>query len=377
MTLEVAQHHVSLVLSDPLFFQDVAKSYGGFLSDGDPKAVIQAHIVNSISQARSDGPPVIFDERGMSISDTPFEGAIDLVKGRGSLQTMPKWLLFALKVFLRYVFIFLHLRNGNGLVLHALGVLKEGEVYVFFGPSGSGKTTAATLSKGHTILSDDLVFLQYAEGSHWVYPTPPWGDMQRGKRENRAYPLKAVFKLIKSTEIAIRRGNPAQALADILTIPHLPTVLVGTDTLLSRFLQLIRAVPYYDLHFTKDRSFWPCVDENLRTFGIENAKYNDKERSAPMENKIPVKSPSTSSQIIDGEAVVIVPSEQMVNVLNSVGCRIWDLADGRRSIGKIAEILTQEFDVSCETALNDAIEFTRGLVEQKMMEFAGKNEKED
>lgn len=96
-----------------------------------------------------------------------------------------------------------------------------------------------------------------------------------------------------------------------------------------------------------------------------------------MENKIPVKSPSTSSQIIDGEAVVIVPSEQMVNVLNSVGCRIWDLADGRRSIGKIAEILTQEFDVSCETALNDAIEFTRGLVEQKMMEFVGKNEKED
>jgi hypothetical protein len=47
---------------------------------------------------------------------------------------------------------------------------------------------------------------------------------------------------------------------------------MGTDTLLSRFLQLIRAVPYYELRFTKDRSFWPCVDENLRKFGIENAK---------------------------------------------------------------------------------------------------------
>jgi hypothetical protein len=96
-----------------------------------------------------------------------------------------------------------------------------------------------------------------------------------------------------------------------------------------------------------------------------------------MENKIPVKSPSTASQIIDDEAVVIVPSEHMVNVLNSVGCRIWDLADGRKSIGKIAEILTREFDVCYETALNDAIEFARGLVEQKMMEFVGKNEKED
>jgi hypothetical protein len=96
-----------------------------------------------------------------------------------------------------------------------------------------------------------------------------------------------------------------------------------------------------------------------------------------MENKIPVKSASTASQIIDGEAVVIVPSEQMVNVLNSVGCRIWDLADGKRSLGEIAKIITQEYDVSYEKALNDTVEFAGGLVEQKMMEFAGEGEKKD
>jgi len=90
-----------------------------------------------------------------------------------------------------------------------------------------------------------------------------------------------------------------------------------------------------------------------------------------MENKIPIKSPSTASQIIDGEAVIIVPSEQMVNVLNPVGSRIWDLTDGRRRIEEIAEILAQEFDVSYETALKDAIEFTRDLAEKKVMGFAG------
>ena len=93
-----------------------------------------------------------------------------------------------------------------------------------------------------------------------------------------------------------------------------------------------------------------------------------------MEKKIPMRSPSTASQIIDEEAVVIVPSEQMVNVLNSVGCRIWDLADGRRSIAEIAEILTREFNVSYETALKDAIEFTRDLAEKKMMDFAATRE---
>ena len=90
-----------------------------------------------------------------------------------------------------------------------------------------------------------------------------------------------------------------------------------------------------------------------------------------MEEKIPVKSPSAAYQIIDGEAVIIVPSEQMVNVLNPVGSRIWDLADGKKSIGQIAEILADEFEVPYETALKDAIEFAGDLAKKKMMGFAG------
>lgn len=272
MTLEVAQHTISLVLSDPLFCQDVAESYRGFLSDGDPKATIEVHIVDETPQPKPNGARVTFTSRGMEVSHTSFRGSVDLVKGRGVLYTVPEGLAFSLKVFLRYLYTFLHLHEGSGLALHGLGVLKEDEVYVFFGPSGSGKTTAAELSAKHIILSDDLVFLQHAEESYWVHPTPPWGDMQRGKRENRAYPLKAVFKLIKAAEIAIHVGNPAKALADVLTIPHLPPGLVEPDILLSRFLRLMREVPYYELCFTKDLSFWPCIDEKLRKFGIENAK---------------------------------------------------------------------------------------------------------
>ncbi len=94
-----------------------------------------------------------------------------------------------------------------------------------------------------------------------------------------------------------------------------------------------------------------------------------------MENKIPIKSASAAYQIIDGEAVIIIPSEQMVNVLNPVGSRIWDLADGKKSIRQIAEILTQEFDVSYKTALKDAIEFAGDLATKKMMRFAGEGKK--
>jgi len=272
MTLEVAQHTVSLVLSDPPFFGDIAESYGGFLSDGDPKATIDVHIVDDIPQRKYNGAGVTFTNRGMEVSHTSFCASVDLVKRKGELYTVPERLAFCLKVVLRYLLTFLHLREGNGLALHGLGVVREGEAYVFFGPSGSGKTTAAGLSAPHTILSDDLVFLKHAEGTHWVHPTPPWGDMQRGKRENRPYPLKAVFKLIKAAEIAIRRVYPAKALADVITLPHLPEDLIQPDILLSGFLRLMREVPYYELCFTRDRSFWPCIDESLRRIGTENAK---------------------------------------------------------------------------------------------------------
>ena len=93
-----------------------------------------------------------------------------------------------------------------------------------------------------------------------------------------------------------------------------------------------------------------------------------------IEEKIPIKSPETAHQIIDGEAVIITPGQMMVNVLNAVGSRVWDLADGERNIEDIAKIITDEFDVSYEMALKDAFEFARDLAEKEIMAFAGKRE---
>ena len=96
-----------------------------------------------------------------------------------------------------------------------------------------------------------------------------------------------------------------------------------------------------------------------------------------IEEKIPIKSPETAHQIIDGEAVIITPGQMMVHVLNAVGSRIWDLADGRKKIGDIAKILTEEFDVSYETALNDTTEFTGDLAEKEIMGFGGEGEEKE
>jgi hypothetical protein len=80
--------------------------------------------------------------------------------------------------------------------------------------------------------------------------------------------------------------------------------------------------------------------------------------------------PDTAHQIIDGEAVIITPGQMMVHVLNAVGSRIWDLADGERNIEDIAKVLSEEFDVSYNTVLRDTTEFTTDLAQKEMMGFA-------
>jgi len=271
LKLEVAQNPICLTLSDPFFIDKIAESYRGFISGGKPKLVIQIHLPDEIPHMVSPRGGVIPEGLGFRISSINFSGNIDFAKGEGNLYTTPQRLTLALKIFLRNVFMFL-LLDGNGLILHALAVLKEKEVYVFFGPSGGGKTTAATLSEEHTILSDDLVFLQPEDGSYWVHPTPPWGDMQRGERENRPYPLKAVYKLIKSETIEVNKCNPAQALSDVITFPPMPADLIPPHRLLARFSHLVKRVPFYELRFDKDHSFWPNIDGSFSKVGIKNAK---------------------------------------------------------------------------------------------------------
>jgi hypothetical protein len=95
------------------------------------------------------------------------------------------------------------------------------------------------------------------------------------------------------------------------------------------------------------------------------------------EQEIPMKSPDTAHQIIDGEAVIITPGQMMVHVLNTVGSRIWDLADGKRNIEDIAKILAEEFDVSYETALQDTAEFTGDLAQKEIMGLARDREKKE
>ena len=59
------------------------------------------------------------------------------------------------------------------------------------------------------------------------------------------------------------------------------------------------------------------------------------------DNRIPTHHPQTAARVFSGEAVIITPAENTVRMLNTVGSRVWELADGTRTVDEIAGVLAR------------------------------------
>ena len=65
-----------------------------------------------------------------------------------------------------------------------------------------------------------------------------------------------------------------------------------------------------------------------------------------MIDAIPRHMSSVTSRALDGEAVLVHAEQKKVTVLNGVGARLWELADGQHSIAEIARVIAGEYEVS-------------------------------
>lgn len=81
----------------------------------------------------------------------------------------------------------------------------------------------------------------------------------------------------------------------------------------------------------------------------------------------PTHHPSTASRVFGQDAVIISPAENTVRMLNPTGSRIWELADGTRTVDEIAAVLAQEFDVTPEQARASVQEFVAVLAEKRLL----------
>ena len=85
----------------------------------------------------------------------------------------------------------------------------------------------------------------------------------------------------------------------------------------------------------------------------------------------PIHAADAASRVYGTDAVVISPEEGMVRLLNVTATRIWQLADGSRSVEEIAAALTDEFDIDFQQAHQSVIRLLTELSEKKLIAWVG------
>ena len=78
----------------------------------------------------------------------------------------------------------------------------------------------------------------------------------------------------------------------------------------------------------------------------------------------PVRNDANAVREIEGVAFILEPDTGMLHSFNSVGCRIWELIDGTRTVEAIVAVISDEFEVDHRTALDDALSFLGELQEK-------------
>lgn len=81
----------------------------------------------------------------------------------------------------------------------------------------------------------------------------------------------------------------------------------------------------------------------------------------------PQRDPRVAARTFEGETVIIDPDRNVVCMLNEVGSRIWELADGTRTSEEIAHILTEEFEVDNTHAWYSTTQFLSNLKNRRIL----------
>jgi hypothetical protein len=114
------------------------------------------------------------------------------------------------------VLMILLLAKHGGLMVHACGLERDGQGYLFVGPSGQGKTTIARLAKGrYNVLNDDRVVLRMKDGRPWMFGTPWHGELSQVSPAG--VPLQRLFFIEQADRHSAAPVRPAAASAALLS----------------------------------------------------------------------------------------------------------------------------------------------------------------
>jgi len=148
------------------------------------------------------------------------------------------------------------LGTGCGVMLHACGVVYQGQGFLFAGVGGAGKTTTARLWENQPaarVLNDDHIIVRKKEGQFYIYGTPWHG--RGGMALPEEAPLKRIFVLKQTPSNQAIPLPPVQAASDLL-VRSFSTFWdnQGMSFTLKFLAELCQQVPCAELGFVPDHS---------------------------------------------------------------------------------------------------------------------------
>jgi hypothetical protein len=178
------------------------------------------------------------------------------------LRIFPEAAPESLGMFLRLVTSLL-LPARRALLVHASGVVSQGEGIVFLGDSGAGKTTTARRlgREGAMRIADDMAIIHASpEGGVFVEPCAFDRGGRLPGRKNHSWPLRAAYDVRKGASVSEDMGRVKDPFATwcraILSSTGPPSVL---ESLLRLSSDLCRLIPPRALNVSPAGAIHPAL----------------------------------------------------------------------------------------------------------------------
>jgi hypothetical protein len=258
VTIAIGGVPIQVRSSSPEFLAMLQARYAGFLDpDINPVVELDVDLVPPRLISDEDDISVRFQSGKWIIERGDLRAELEPELRRGSvLQSANP---YSIDTILRIVHSLVLARSG-GLLVHAASAVRNGRAFLFSGVSGAGKTTIASLAPPDaTLLTDEISYLRYDDGSYIACGTPFAGELARPGENVRA-PLAAIYLLRQGPENIIEPLRDSEAvrrvLENVLFFAHDAELV---DRVFDSVCDLVRHVPVRQLTFTPDRRVWDLI----------------------------------------------------------------------------------------------------------------------
>ena len=263
LKVEIGNTPILIELDNPHPFGEIKALYAPFITAEKCRYRIKATArLKAGHSPESEKVSFSFVNGVYKIKFAEFKAVLDLNSRLGSVEVSSPWPQQALVSALTNLYVFLKLNRG-GIVFHASAVVRKNLAYVFFGPSGAGKSTVVEVSREHTVLSEELIGLDFLNRSYYAFAFPYYGDLRFSLRTNACFKVAGLFKLVKDRRNYLKAIPKPRALVDFFTFPYDLRILRSFPGYFNQHHRLIESVACNELHFVPDSSFWRCIDESL------------------------------------------------------------------------------------------------------------------